>query len=204
MKENKNHKLISREDIIYPVFPIINMKVIVGLGNPGPEYEKTRHNFGFIALDSLFPEARWKEERRFEALVAEYPGGLLIKPQTFMNNSGRAVRKILDYYGLIPKNFGLITKKDTDLSELLTVIQDDLDLDFGVCKIATNSGSAGHNGIKSLISHLKTQRFKRVRLGIKNELLKNPIPADKFVLQRFSSIEKEEFPEIFQTISKNL
>ncbi|MFZ4648628.1 MAG: aminoacyl-tRNA hydrolase [Patescibacteria group bacterium] len=180
------------------------MKVIVGLGNPGPEYDKTRHNIGFSALDFLFPDAKWKEEKRFESLIAEYPEGLLVKPQTYMNNSGRAVRKVLDYYGLIPKNFGLLAKKDSDLSDVLTVIQDDLDLSFGVCKIAMDSSSAGHNGIRSLISHLKTQKFKRARLGVKNELLRNPIPADKFVLGRFNAEEKEKLPEIFETIRKDL
>ena len=180
------------------------MKIIVGLGNPGPEYDKTRHNFGFLALDSLFPEARFKEEKRFEALVAEYPGGLLIKPLTFMNNSGRSVQKVLNYYGLLPKSFGLIAKKASDLSDVLVVIQDDLDLPFGTVKIATDSGSAGHNGIKSLISHLKTQKFTRVRLGVKNDLLRNPIPPEKFVLQRFSSEEKAKMPEILENIKKDL
>ncbi|MCX6795446.1 MAG: aminoacyl-tRNA hydrolase [Candidatus Falkowbacteria bacterium] len=180
------------------------MKVIVGLGNPGPEYQNTRHNLGFLALDNLFPEAQYKEEKRFEALVAKYPEGLLVKPLTFMNNSGRAVRKVLDYYGLIPKNFGLLAKKDSDLSDVLVVIQDDLDLDFGVTKIAKDSGSAGHNGIKSIISHLKTQKITRVRLGVKNELFRNPIPADKFVLARFNAEEKSRLPEILSEIRKNL
>ena len=180
------------------------MKVIVGLGNPGTEYDNTRHNIGFAALDFLFPEAKWKEEKRFEALVAEYSEGLLIKPLTFMNNSGRAVRKVLDYYGLIEKTLGIVSKKDTDLSDVLIVIQDDIDLPFGTYKIAKDSSSAGHNGIKSLISHLKTQKFKRVRLGIKNELFRNPIPADKFVLGRFNAEEKKKLSEIFEEIRKDL
>lgn len=180
------------------------MKIIVGLGNPGQEYENTRHNIGFSALDFLFPEAKWKEEKRFEALVAKYSEGLLIKPLTFMNNSGRAVRKILDYYGLLEKTLGIVAKKNSDLSEVLTVIQDDIDLSFGNNKIAIDSSSAGHNGIKSLISHLKTQKFKRVRLGVKNELFRNPIPADKFVLGRFNAEEKKKLPEIFEEIKKHL
>lgn len=180
------------------------MKIIVGLGNPGQEYENTRHNIGFSALDFLFPEAKWKEEKRFEALIAEYPAGLLIKPLTFMNNSGRAVRKVLDYYGLIEKTLGIVAKKNLDLSENLIIIQDDIDLAFGVHKIATDSSSAGHNGIKSLISHLKTQKFTRIRLGVKNELFRNPIPADKFVLGRFNAEEKKKLPEIFEEIKKYL
>lgn len=180
------------------------MKIIVGLGNPGPEYDNTRHNVGFLALDTLFPDAKWKEEKRFESLIAEYPEGLLIKPQTYMNNSGRAVQKVLAYYGLIPKSFGLLTKKDSDLSEVITVIHDDLDLSFGIHKITNDSGSAGHNGIKSLISHLKTQKIKRVRIGVKNELLRNPIPAEKFVLARFNSEEKKKLPEIFELIKEKI
>lgn len=180
------------------------MKIIVGLGNPGPEYQNTRHNIGFMALDFIFPNAKWKEEPRFEALVAEYPDGLLVKPLTYMNNSGRAVHKVLNYYGLIEKKLGIIEKKDSDLSEILTVIHDDIDLPFDSLKFSKDSSSGGHNGIKSIIRYLKTQKITRVRLGVKNELFRNPIPADKFVLGRFNTEEKNKLPDIFNNIKKDL
>jgi PTH1 family peptidyl-tRNA hydrolase len=122
-----------------------------------------------------------------------------VKPQTFMNNSGMAVRSILDYYKLIPRKFGLFTSKDSNLSDVLTIIHDDLDIDFPNYKLSINAGSAGHNGIESIMKHLKTKNFKRIRLGIKNEF-KNNIPGEKFVLQNFSREELDGLDNIFQKI----
>ncbi len=165
------------------------MHIIIGLGNPGEKYRHTRHNAGWIFLDNLFPEAVWRESSKFNALIHEVDGFIVAKPLTFMNNSGACVRKLLDYYGLLTKNLGLFAKKDQDLNQVLTIIQDELDLNFGEIKISSNSGSAGHRGIDSIISHLKTKNFKRLRIGVKNELLRTRIPADKFVLQNFSQEE---------------
>lgn len=164
------------------------MKIIVGLGNPGDQYQRTRHNAGFEALDILLGEAKWQQNKKFKALVYEAGDRLYVKPLTFMNNSGLAVRAVLDYYGLLPKKFGVFKVKDSDLAEVLTVIHDDLDIDLGKYKIAAGSRSAGHNGVQSIIDHLGTKNFKRVRLGIKTELLEK-IPADKFVLARFTAEE---------------
>jgi len=167
------------------------MKIIVGLGNPGEKYQKSRHNAGWLFLDYLIKEPVWKENKKFQALIHEEGGFMFVKPLTFMNNSGYSLRKIMDYYKLIPKQLGLFNKKNCDLSDSLLIIQDELDLDFGKIKLSVNSGSAGHRGIESVINHLKTNNFKRLRLGIKNELLKTKIPADKFVLQSFSQSELE-------------
>ena len=164
------------------------MKIIVGLGNPGEQYEKTRHNAGFIALDLLVGDVKWQLNKKFQALVYETPEAFYVKPQTYMNNSGRSVRAIMDYYGLLPKKLGVFKIKNTDLSEVLMVIHDDLDIEFGKYKIATDSRSAGHNGVQSIIDHLQTKNFKRVRLGIKTEL-KEKMPTDKFVLGRFNAEE---------------
>jgi len=179
------------------------MKIIAGLGNPGEKYQKSRHNAGWIFLDNLIKNPNWRENKKFKALIHEKGEFLFVKPLTYMNESGYSLRKIMDYYGLIPKRIGLFNKriglfnkKNFDLTESLLVIQDELDLDFGTTKISTNSGSAGHKGIESIISHLNTNNFKRLRLGIKNNLLKTRIPADKFVLQPFSHEELEALKKL--------
>ena len=179
------------------------MKIIVGLGNPGEQYKNTRHNIGWLALDNFLGEVSWLENKKFNSLVFERDGVLFIKPLTFMNDSGRAVQKILNYYKLIPKNFALLSKKDADLTNVLVVIHDDLDLNFTDLKIATDSGSAGHRGVQSIINYLKTKKFTRVRLGIKNELVKIYIPPEKFVIQPFSQEERLRLKEIFSKIDIN-
>lgn len=177
------------------------MKIIVGLGNPGEQYNNTRHNIGWLFLDNLLGDVKWRENKKWGASFYEDGDFLYVKPLTFMNNSGHAVRRVLDYYKLLPKNFGIINKKDSDLRDILTVIQDDLDIDFGNFKIATDSTSAGHRGIQSIINHLKTKKFARVRIGIKNELLRTHIPVEKFVLQPFNREEKEKLKEVFSKIN---
>jgi PTH1 family peptidyl-tRNA hydrolase len=181
------------------------MKIIVGLGNPGEQYKNTRHNVGWLALDSLLGEVKWHEDKKFNALTYEEGEFLFVKPLTFMNNSGQAVQKILNYYKLLPKSFGLLKKKDAELNGVLIVVQDDLDLNFGEYKIATDSGSAGHRGVQSIIDYLTTKKFTRLRIGIKNELLKVHIPPDKFVLDPFNHDERERLPEILAKLNiKNL
>ncbi|MFZ4632041.1 MAG: aminoacyl-tRNA hydrolase [Patescibacteria group bacterium] len=179
------------------------MKIIVGLGNPGEQYKNTRHNIGWLFIDNLLGDVKWTENKKFKAFVYENGDCLYVKPQTFMNESGQAVQKTLNYYGLIPKKFGVLNKKDSDLNDSLIVIQDDLDLDFGNFKIATDSSSAGHRGVQSIINYLKTKKFTRIRLGIKNELLRVHIPTEKFVLQPFNHDEKERLKEIFSKININ-
>ncbi|PKM91593.1 aminoacyl-tRNA hydrolase [Candidatus Falkowbacteria bacterium HGW-Falkowbacteria-1] len=176
------------------------MKIIIALGNPGKEYEKTRHNVGFLFFDFLLGEnISWEYNKKFNADVYFKDNTYFIKPRTFMNNSGVSLRAFMDYYKLLPKKMGLFSVKDLDLSEVLTVVHDDLDIDFGKHKVSLNSSSAGHNGVQSIINHLKTKNFKRIRIGIKNEFKKN-IPAEKFVLQRFSGEESEELDNVFKSI----
>jgi len=179
------------------------MRIIVGLGNPGEQYKNTRHNIGWLALDNFLGEVKWLENKKFNALVFEQDDILFIKPLTFMNNSGQTVQKVLNYYKLIPKNFGILNKKDADLTNVLVVIHDDLDLNFTDFKMATDSGSAGHRGIQSIIDYLKTKKFTRVRLGIRNELVKIHIPPEKFVTQPFSQEEKLRLKDIFSKININ-
>ena len=136
------------------------MRIIVGLGNPGEQYEKNRHNVGFIALDILLGDVKWQLSKKFNALIYEAGDCIYLKPQTFMNNSGQSVQAIMSYYGLLPKSLGLFSKKDTDLNDVLTVIHDDIDIDLGKWKISTDSRSGGHNGIQSIINHLKTKNIR--------------------------------------------
>ncbi len=177
------------------------MVIIAGLGNPGDKYKNSRHNIGWLALDFYLGDVKWIENKRFKALTYQDGEYLFVKPLTYMNLSGESLRAILSYYKLLPKSFGLINKKDADLSSVLKVIHDDIDLDFGRLKEVKDSGSAGHNGLKSIIKELKTQNFSRLKIGIKNETLKNPIPTEKFVLQNFNEEERLKLKEIFSQIN---
>jgi len=177
------------------------MKIIVGLGNPGEQYKNTRHNIAWLYLDYLLGPVKWSENKKWAALTHETDGFLYVKPLSFMNNSGQVVQKILNYYKLLPKNFGLLLKKESDLTNELIVIHDDLDIPFGKYKTASDSSSAGHRGVQSIINYLKTKNFYRFRLGIANDLLRNQIPPEKFVLQKFNKEEKEKLNEIFSQIS---
>ena len=134
------------------------MKLIVGLGNVGKEYQDTRHNIGFMVVDKLSKELGsvgqdvWKEDKDREALVCKIGDVLLAKPTTLMNRSGNAVRKLVAFYKL--------TADD------VWVIHDDIDLPLGKIKIREQGASAGHNGLESIIEELKTDKFTRFRLGI--------------------------------------
>lgn len=182
------------------------MRIIVGLGNPGDEYKNTRHNAGFMAVDEIarVNNCVWNYNKKFKSEICELRTdtavGFLAKPQTFMNNSGESVSAILNYYHLLPKRLGLILVRKAQLAETLTVIHDDLDIDLGKYKISMDSRSAGHRGVQSIIDHIKTQSFKRIRIGVRTENL-GRIPADKFVLQKFSA---DELKIISETIKKIL
>jgi peptidyl-tRNA hydrolase, PTH1 family len=135
----------------------IFMKMIVGLGNPGKDYEDTRHNIGFMVVDKLAREIGrdsllWREDIKRNAYVAKIGELILVKPVTFMNNSGEAVKKLIDFYKINPSD--------------LMVIHDDIDLPLGKIRIRELGGTAGHNGLESIIAHIKTDKFVRFRLGI--------------------------------------
>jgi peptidyl-tRNA hydrolase, PTH1 family len=170
------------------------MKIIVGLGNPGEKYIRTRHNVGFMVLDEIAKrnDLVWKENKRLNCFTARWNDTTLVKPTTFMNNSGVAAQAVMAYYNLIPKKFKIFQKKDCDLCGSLTIIHDDLDIPFGKIKTATDSRAAGNNGVQSIINHLKTKNFRRTRVGIKNEKLRKVIPAKNFVLMRFDRDEEEK------------
>jgi peptidyl-tRNA hydrolase, PTH1 family len=162
------------------------MKIIIGLGNPGDNYKNTRHNAGFMLLDRIkkayaFPD--FKLEKRFQAEISRHKSELsgnndiiLVKPQTFMNESGSSVRKILDFYKKI-------TPDD------LVVIHDDIDIKIGEYKISDDASSAGHNGVQSIIDAIGTKSFKRIRIGTANENLRTKIDPSDFVLGQFTESE---------------
>src|SRR3989339_1180201 len=168
------------------------MRIIIGLGNPGEQYKNARHNLGFMAVDALTIKLglNWENNKKFKAELAKNDSVILIKPQDFMNNSGQSVASVLSYYKLLPKKLGLIKTANADLSEILTVIHDDLDIELGKFKVSIDSRSAGHRGVESIISHLKTKNFKRIRIGIKGG---KPVemPTEKYVLGRFNAQETE-------------
>lgn len=163
------------------------MKLIIGLGNPGKKYEKTRHNVGFMVADELARkwtkgEVKWENNRKFNSYtLAPNPYTLLIKPQTYMNNSGMAVVRLVSFY----KAGG----------EDLWVIHDDLDIPVGRIKIAKGKGTAGHHGVASIVEALGSTDFVRFRLGIARPNIDNP---DKFVLMPFLPTEKDEIRKMIK------
>ena len=167
------------------------IKLIVGLGNPGKNYEKTRHNAGFLFLDELVQEfgGSWVVESKFEGVVAEPVISsnrvMLLKPTTFMNGSGRAVAKVARYYKLSP--------------EEILVVHDELDFNPGVLKLKKGGGHAGHNGLRDIISHLDSKDFYRLRVGIGRPSA-GKVVAD-YVL---SSPSKTEMSEIVSVLSSGM
>jgi peptidyl-tRNA hydrolase, PTH1 family len=157
------------------------MVIIIGLGNPGAQFKNTRHNVGFMAVDEFAKENNFPDfelKKKYEALISEEVLGdekiILVKPQTFMNESGKAVHKITKPYTLTPK-------------PLLIVVHDDVDLPVGKIKIVKDRGSAGHKGVESIIKNIGNDNLIRIRVGIADQ--KN-VKAMKVVLKNFSKEEK--------------
>jgi PTH1 family peptidyl-tRNA hydrolase len=164
------------------------MHLIVGLGNPGKEYEWSRHNVGFMLVDRLAADAGVTVKRRdcralLGSAVIEGERVRLVKPQTFMNLSGEAVGC-------------LIAKADLDQTGRLIVISDDLALPFGTIRLRARGSAGGHNGLKSIIATLGTHEFVRLRIGIQPE---HPVgDAKKFVLDEFAQAERRALKEILE------
>jgi PTH1 family peptidyl-tRNA hydrolase len=179
------------------------MKLIIGLGNPGNKYQHTRHNAGFIGLDNFIYLAQddhllsaVSNKDAFNAKIIRATIGkgqtaadlLFAYPQTFMNDSGTAVQTIMQFYKIEPKN--------------LIVLHDEIDLPLGTVRLTQNSGPAGHNGVKSLIEHLGTSEFTRIRIGIESRAENRIPPTEDFVLQNFTEDEMDKFP--FEEINSKL
>lgn len=163
------------------------MYLIVGLGNPGAEYQWTRHNLGFMLIDKLAAEADVTVKRRdcrslVGSAVIENERVRLVKPQTFMNLSGEAVACLL------------AKEKVDDVSKDLIVISDDLALPFGTIRLRERGSAGGHNGLKSIISTIGTSEFIRLRIGIQPD---HPVSDSKaFVLADFPKAQRDEVAKI--------
>ena len=176
------------------------MKIVVGLGNVGEKYLKTRHNCGFLALDELTKqlendglEVNWKNETKLDAEIAkfDYHGEkvLLVKPTTFMNLSGEALSKIMNFYKENSKN--------------LIVIYDDIDLPLGKIRVREKGSAGTHNGMKSIIQYLGSEDFNRIRIGIESrgELAPQEQDLANFVLGNFG---KSEYPLISEALKQSV
>lgn len=163
------------------------MKLIAGLGNIGNKYTFTRHNAGFMLADSLAlnNELQFHENSRLKCFMTNLRNGtddfLIIKPTTFMNLSGEAVRAVMDYYKIPVED--------------ILIVYDDIALDLGRIRFRANGSDGGHNGIKSIIQHLGTQDFARLKIGIGPQ---PNLPSEVFVLQNFS---KEELDVLKDTLT---
>ncbi|WP_010094870.1 aminoacyl-tRNA hydrolase [Ornithinibacillus scapharcae] len=156
------------------------MKCIVGLGNPGKKYQSTRHNIGFMVIDELLSRHNLKLDKdKFKGkyTIATIHGEkvLLLEPQTYMNLSGESLRPLMDYY-------------DVAVEDVL-VVYDELDLPTGKIRLRQKGGHGGHNGIRSIITHLGTKDFKRIRLGVGRPT--SSIPVVDYVLGDFAKAEQE-------------
>ena len=175
----KIFKRLAKPDEVGP-----KMKLIVGLGNPGKQYEHTRHNIGFEVIDALSSKFSLPlNQSKFKGIygIGVYNGEkvILLKPLTYMNLSGESIRAVIDYYQI-------------DISDLL-VIYDDLDLPVGKIRLRQKGSPGGHNGIKSTVAHLGTQEFNRVRIGIDRPQAGMSVPD--YVLGRFQPDEKAPMEE---------
>jgi len=169
------------------------MKMLVGLGNPGPRYERTRHNIGFMVLDKFASSNQILiNKKQGSALLGsgfiEGQKVLFVKPQTYMNKSGEAVLEILNYF--------------RDGFEDLIVLHDDLDLNFGRLKFKNGGGSGGHNGLKSISHLLNSPDYARLKIGIGRP--PEYLAAEDYVLGSFSEEEKKLLPEIITSAEKGL
>ena len=165
------------------------MKLIAGLGNIGDKYCFTRHNAGFTAVDKLASEylLKFKEEPKFKCYMIKFKHFnediILVKPATFMNLSGESVRALIDYYKI-------------DIKDIL-IVYDDLSLDLGKIRFRAAGSDGGHNGIKSIIMHLGTNQFARLKIGIGPQ---PDIPSENFVLQNFSQEQLFELKRVLLTV----
>ena len=160
------------------------MKLIVGLGNPGKEYETTRHNIGFMTIDKYADKLGVSiTKEKYNGLYAETiinsEKVILLKPQSYINLSGEVIRRFIDFYKI-------------DIEDIL-IIHDDLDLEVGTYRVKQHGSSGGHNGLKNIELHLGTQEYKRIKIGISNNKL---MDTKDYVLGKISKEEQEKIDEV--------
>jgi len=200
------------------------MKIIAGLGNPGKKFEKTRHNVGFLVLETLKSKItntkqkitdkselpKFKFQKKFNAEILKLDARcysldvdlFLVKPQTFMNSSGKAVKKVLQFNNVImrsPASNGAGKECNN-----LYVIHDDLDIPLGEYKIQLGKGPRDHGGINSIEHHLKTKGFWRIRVGIENRSIGNKANGEHYVLEKFSKKEREIIDSVIAEVIREL
>jgi PTH1 family peptidyl-tRNA hydrolase len=165
--------------------------LIVGLGNPGTKYSRTRHNVGFQVLDEFAGRLRleWKDRAEYRTCSGSFgeAGIVLVEPLTFMNRSGSAVRKVADRFNAPPEN--------------IVVVHDDLDLDTGRLKIRKNGSSGGHKGVESVIQSIGSKMFIRVKIGIGRD---ETIPAEQYVLMKFRRDELAVVGDVVQRAADSI
>lgn len=162
--------------------------LLVGLGNPGKEYEETRHNVGFMCLDEFVAETDemedWVQKKDLKCLMSSGRVGenrvIAIKPATFMNLSGEAVQAALNFYKINPEH--------------TAVIHDELDIDFGQIRLRQGGSDAGHNGIKSVTEHIG-EGYGRIRIGV-GPKIPEKIKSEDFVLQKFNAEQQKQLPNL--------
>lgn len=167
-----------------------NVKLIVGLGNPGKQYETTKHNIGFLVLDALAANLGLSfNKTKFKSIYAEGNIGtekvILVKPQTFMNLSGESVRPWMDYFDL--------TEED------VVIIYDDMDIPVGKIRLRIQGGHGGHNGVKSLIQHMGTKKFNRIRVGVGR-----PFPSQDVISHVLSPFSKDTVDDMKNSIHESV
>ena len=166
------------------------MKIVVGLGNPGLKYEFTRHNIGFRIVDSLARDmgTEFKKVKSYYSLISRGTinnhKAMLVKPQTFMNLSGRAVSKVVSYYKI-------------PLQDLL-IVYDDLNLELGQIRIRKKGSTGGHKGIESIMQYLNSEDIPRLRIGIGNPSINFNFDCVSYVLSNFNNDEKDKIKEVIQ------
>jgi peptidyl-tRNA hydrolase, PTH1 family len=173
----------KQNNAMHSDFNLQNIKLIIGLGNVGDAYEKTRHNAGFLWVDELAKNegVSWSEDKKLKAVIAQIGTGneavRLVKPTTMMNSSGTAARAIMDYFKVWPQH--------------ILVVHDDLDIPLGEYKLQWAKGPKGHNGLISIEKHLGTDKYWHLRLGIDARAVKGNkgIPGMEYSLQRFPLAE---------------
>lgn len=167
----------------------MRIKLVVGLGNPGKEYEKTRHNMGFRVLDKVAEKlniSNWKQRDGalyFDTYVG-FSKVLFLKPQEYINLSGDVMIKFVKFF-------------DIDIDDIF-IVSDDLDIPIGTIKLKEKGSSGGHNGLKNIEKNLKTQNFKRIKIGISNDKTKD---TKDYVLSKFSKEEELKLKKVIDTAS---
>ena len=170
------------------------MKLIFFLGNPGNAYNFTRHNFAFLVADfyaKIHGDLQFKDQSKFNAKILKLENGTIFaKPQTFYNDVGTSLSKLINFYKL-------------NLSDIL-VVCDDFNLDFGKTRLCEKGTDGANNGLKSIIATLKTGDFRRLRLGTGNDSVRKQLGDVDFVLSKFTPEERERLPLILRNISDTI